>query len=234
MILYISSYKGGRGRRLYLFLRRGVWITVVPWNRDESKRAIVLRGPSLSVCPHLHSSVESVTKSKGVKVLTESEFLQMASEAKPSAENASKKAQNPEDATQPTPTPALKPKKSKKEKENEENEKQEGTPPKKAAKTETTAVATATRTETLGDLIPERTTKVVETMGGEHLKAALRKQTHVEMPAKGAFKDDLPWPALYDPATHLPKPQPFPAHLQFVSCRGAIRCGHWTMVLCEG
>ena len=50
-------------------------------------------------------------------------------------------------------------------------------------------------------------------------KSALRNQNQAQMPAQAAFKDDLPWPALYDPAAHFPKPQPFPPHLQFVSCR---------------
>ena len=46
----------------------------------------------------------------------------------------------------------------------------------------------------------------------------------VQMAAKVAFKDDLPWPALYDPAAHFPKPQPLPARLQFVSWK--VPSGH--------
>ena len=55
--------------------------------------------------------------------------------------------------------------------------------------------------------------------GDPPAKSALRQQCQAQMPAQVTFKDDLPWPALYDPAAHFPKPQPFPAHLQFVSCR---------------
>ena len=46
----------------------------------------------------------------------------------------------------------------------------------------------------------------------------------VQMAAKVTFKDDLPWPALYDPAAHFPKPQPLPARLQFVSWK--VPSGH--------
>ena len=55
--------------------------------------------------------------------------------------------------------------------------------------------------------------------GDSQAKSALRQQSQAQMPAQVTFKDDLPWPALYDPAAHFPKAQPFPAHLQFVSCR---------------
>ena len=55
--------------------------------------------------------------------------------------------------------------------------------------------------------------------GDPQAKSALRQQSQAQMPAQVTFKDDLLWPALYDPAAHFPKLQPFPAHLQFVSCR---------------
>ena len=85
----------------------------------------------------------------------------------------------------------------------------------------------------MGELVPEHTTKAAETTGGEHAVSLLRQaqpllqqvqppgsnQNQAQIPAQAAFKDDLPWPALYDPAAHFPKPQPFPPHLQFVSWR---------------
>ena len=54
--------------------------------------------------------------------------------------------------------------------------------------------------------------------------AGITTLAQAQMAAKVAFKDDLPWPALYDPAAHFPKPQPLPARLQFVSWK--VPSGH--------